>query len=218
MTSAARLLKFAVPAALALSAVPMIAQMPTEAPGKMDKSRIVAGVYTADSSHSLVGWKLNHLGFNDYFGLFGEVSGRLELDPASPATARVSATIPVAKLITANAGLTGHLLKPAEPGKKPDFFGAAPEDATFVSTSVVPAADGVSAAVTGDLTLNGVTRPVTIAATFAGAGNSPMNKAATVGFHGKATIKRSDFGLGYGVPMVSDEVQLDITIAFEKSS
>ena len=209
-------LKIALPAALALAATPMIAQMPTEAPGKADKSRVAAGSYTADSAHSLIGWKVDHLGFNDYFGLFGDVTGTLDLDPANPAAAKVTATIPVSKIVTANAALTGHLLKPAPAGGKADFFGAAPADAKFVSTSVVPGADGTSATVNGNLTLNGVTKPVTIAATFAGAGVGPMNKAQTVGFHGKSTIKRSEFGVGYGVPMVSDEVELDITIAFEK--
>jgi polyisoprenoid-binding protein YceI len=213
------LLKLALPAAIALAAAPMVAQMPTEAPGKMDKSRVAAGTYTADASHSLIGWKVNHFGFNDYFGLFGDVSGTLTLDPANPAAAKVSATIPVAKLVTASPGLTAHLLRaPATAGGKPDFFGPAPANATFVSTSVVPGVDGTSAAVTGDFTLNGVTKPVTIAASFVGAGTNMMSKAQTVGFSGKATIKRSDFGLASFIPLVSDEVQLDITIAFEKKA
>lgn len=210
-----RTLKLALPLALAAAAAPMLAQMP-EAPGKADASRLTAGTYTADSAHSLIGWKVNHLGFNDYFGLFGDVTGTLTLDPAKPADAKVSVKIPVSKIITANAGLTAHLLKPAADGKPADFFGAAPADATFVSTSVVPGADGLSATVNGDLTLNGVTKPVAIAATFSGAGNGPMNKAATVGFHGTSTIKRSDFNVKYGIPFVSDEVKLDITVAFEK--
>lgn len=210
-----RTLKLALPLALAAAAAPMLAQMP-EAPGKADASRVTAGTYTADSAHSLIGWKVNHLGFNDYFGLFGDVTGTLTLDPAKPADAKVSVKIPVSKIITANSGLTAHLLKPAADGKPADFFGAAPADATFVSTSVVPGADGLSATVNGDLTLNGVTKPVAIAATFSGAGNGPMNKAATVGFHGTSTIKRSDFNVKYGIPFVSDEVKLDITVAFEK--
>ena len=78
-------------------------------------------------------------------------------------------------------------------------------------------ASGNSAKITGDLTLNGVTKPVTIDAQFTGAGNSfgPTPKK-TVGFEGTATIKRAEFGLGTFVPMVSDEVELQITMAFEK--
>lgn len=210
-----RPLLLALPLALAAAAAPMVAQMP-EAPGKADKARVVAGSYTADAGHSLVGWRVNHFGFNDYFGLFGDVSGTLDIDPANPAAAKVSVKIPVSKVMTASNGLTAHLLKPAADGKPADFFGAAPADATFVSTSVAPGADGMSAKITGDLTLNGVTKPVTIDATFAGAGTNPFNKAATLGFHGKATLKRSDFNVKYGVPFVSDEVKLDITVAFEK--
>lgn len=208
-------LKLALPLALAAAAAPMVAQMP-EAPGKADKSRVVAGTYTADAGHSLVAWKVNHFGFNDYFGLFGDVTGTLEIDPANPAAAKVSVKIPVSKVVTASTGLTAHLLKPGADGKPADFFGAAPADATFVSTSVAPGADGTSAKITGNLTLNGVTKPVTVDATFAGAGTNPFTKAATLGFHGKAAIKRSDFNIKYGLPFVSDDVTLDITTAFEK--
>lgn len=210
-----RALIFALPLALAAAAAPMVAQMP-EVPGKADKTRVVAGTYTADAGHSLVAWTVNHFGFNDYFGLFGDVSGTLEIDPARPSAAKVSVKIPVSKVLTASTGLTAHLLKPAADGKPADFFGAAPADATFVSTSVTPSADGMSATINGDLTLNGVTKPVAIAATFAGAGSNPFTKAATLGFHGTAAIKRSDFNIKYGLPFVSDDVKLDITVAFEK--
>ncbi|MEL0211830.1 MAG: hypothetical protein VW891_14835, partial [Novosphingobium sp.] len=71
-----RALKVALPLALIAAAAPMVAQMP-EVPGKADKSRVTAGTYTADPAHSLVGWQVNHFGFNDYFGLFGDVSGTL---------------------------------------------------------------------------------------------------------------------------------------------
>lgn len=207
---------FALPLAFCALAVPGFSQMPMEPPGKADMARVAAGTYAADPSHSLIGWRVNHLGFNDYFGLFGDVAGTLVLDPANPAAAKVTATIPVAKVLTASSGLTAHLLKPAAEGGKADFFGANPADAAFVSTSVVPGVDGKSAAVTGNLTLNGVTKPVTLAARFSGAGTNMMSGAATVGFHGEAVIKRSDFGMGFLVPIVGDEVALTITIAFEK--
>lgn len=216
MTRLPRVLKFALPVAIGFAAAPMIAQMPTEAPGKADVSRVAAGTYAADPSHSLIGWKVNHFGFSDYFGLFGAVTGTLTIDPANPAAAKVSATIPVSKIVTVSPELTAHLLRAPAAGAKPDFFGPAPADATFVSTSVAPGADGVSATITGNLTLNGVTKPVAIAATFVGAGNNMMSKADTVGFSGRAMIKRSDFGIAAFVPLVSDEVVLDISMAFEK--
>ena len=72
--------------------------------------------------------------------------------------------------------------------------------------------------ITGNLTLNGVTKPVVLTATFYGAGTLPemMGGKESVGFTARATIKRSDFGLGFGVPMVSDAVALDIAAGFMK--
>jgi polyisoprenoid-binding protein YceI len=199
------------------AAVPLIAQnMPMEAPGKMDASKVTAGNYTADPNHTLIGWRVSHLGFNDYFGIFGSVTGTLSLDPKKPNAAKVDITIPVGKVTTANAALTGHLLRAGKDGGKPDFFGPSPADATFVSTSVI--AKGTTAKITGNLTLNGVTKPVTLDAQFSGAGTTPamMGGKETVGFHAKTTIKRSDFGVNMGIPLVSDNVALDISVAFEK--
>ena len=80
-----RALKFIVPLALAAAAVPMAAQMPMAPFGKPDRSLVSAGSYAADPNHTLVEWQVNHLGFNDYFGLFGMITGTLMLDPAHPA-------------------------------------------------------------------------------------------------------------------------------------
>jgi polyisoprenoid-binding protein YceI len=96
-----------------------------------------------------------------------------------------------------------------------DFFDAAKfPNATFTSTKVT--ASGTSATVVGNLTLKGVTKPVTLAVKFTGAGANPMSKAVTVGFSATGTIKRSDFGINYGVPAVGDQVDLVLTGAFEK--
>lgn len=186
---------------------------PPQLPGQLDASRVQAGTYKTDKGHSLIGWRLNHFGFNDYFGLFGDVDATLTIDPANPSAAKVDATIPINPLV-ASQGLHDHLLRDGADGKKPDFFGSKQAPAHFVSTSV--AANGNKAAITGNLTLNGVTKPVTINAEFTGAGNSMMGNKLTVGFEGTTTIKRSDFGLNTFVPMVSDEVELQITTAFEK--
>ena len=201
--------------ALALSA-PILAQQPMKVPGARDAAAISGGTYTADPHHTLVRWEVDHLGFSPYFGIFGDVTGTLVLDPKNLAATKVSVTIPVSKVTTASAGLTAHLLKPAEAGGKADFFGAAPADATFVSTKVEPRGD--SATITGNLTLNGVTRPVTLTAHFYGAGKMPagMGGKENVGFRAETTIKRSDFGIDMGIPLVSDAVKLDIAAAFEK--
>ncbi|MBP8246522.1 MAG: YceI family protein, partial [Phenylobacterium sp.] len=77
--------------------------------------------------------------------------------------------------------------------------------------------NGQSATITGDLTLHGVTKSVVLDARFYGAGVNGMSKAQTVGFSATAKLKRSNFGLGYAAPAVSDEVSLDIAAAFEKA-
>lgn len=202
----------ALAAGAAALSVAAIAQMPAEKPGARDPARVAAGTYSVDPNHTLVGWRVDHLGYNDYFGIFGEITGSLSIDPANPAAAKVDVTIPINPTV-ASAALGEHLLRPGKDGGKPDFFGPDPAPARFVSTQVTPHADGTSAYILGNLTLNGRTRPVAMHAEFAGAGE--MMGARTVGFHGRAMIRRSDFGIDTGIPLVSDEVELDITAAFE---
>ena len=185
-------------------------------PGSNNPRIVTAGTYKVDSAHTLVKWEVDHFGFSDYFGIFGSSTGTLVIDPANLAAAKIDITIPVAKVTTANEGLTAHLLKPAEAGKKADFFGANPADARFVSTAVALDDDGDEAKVTGNLTLNGVTRPVVLDVDFKGAGVNPMNKKTTIGFSAEGKIRRSDFGINFALPLVSDEVELDIAAAFEK--
>lgn len=192
----------------------LTAQGAPELPGAPDPARVVAGTYTADPAHSLIAFEVNHFGFNDYYGIFGDVAGTLTIDPANPDAAKVDVTIPIASVTTASKGLTEHLLRPGKDGAAPDFFGPAPAPARFVSTSVK--ADGMTAVITGNLMLNGVTKPVTFVAEFTGAGTNPFNKKVTIGFEAETSIKRSDFGVNYGIPFVSDEVELDISVAFEK--
>lgn len=195
-------------AAAAIIAVPVIAQMAV--PGAKDPTRVKAGTYTVDGAHTQVMWRVNHLGFNDYFGIFGDAKGTLTLDPAKPSAAKVTIEIPIASVATNSSGLTAHLMKP-------EFFDSAKfATATFTSTSVV--VDGTEAKISGNLTLKGVTKPVVLDAEFSGAGAHPMNKKDTIGFHAETKIKRSDFGISYGVPMVPDEVPLEISVAFEKTA
>lgn len=210
-----RILPYAAVALVAVVATPIVLAQGGSAPGAPDKTRVTAGTYAADSGHTMVVWEVDHLGFSKYTGIFGDVTGTLVLDPKNPAGSKVDVTIPVSKVTTANAGLTSHLLRAGKDGGKPDFFGATPADAKFVSTSVVVDADGDEAKVAGNLTLNGVTKPVTLDVDFHGAGVG-MNKKETVGFEAETTIKRSDFGINMGIPYVSDAVELEIHAAFEK--
>lgn len=200
-------------------ATPIVAQQAMQKPGAKDVSRITGGTYKVDNEHTLVGWHVDHLGVTPYFGTFGQATGSLTLDPKNVSAAKVDITIPVSKVLVASAGLTAHLLKaPEKPGGKPDFFGPAPADARFVSTSVTPGSEPGEARIVGNLTLGGVTKPVTIDVEFYGAAKMPkeMGGNEMIGFEGDAVIKRSDFGIDMGIPMVSDAVELDIVAAFVK--
>lgn len=204
-----RLIHAAIPAIMLTGlAGALIAQ-----PGKPDPAAITGGNYTVDPGHTIVKWEVDHLGFTPYFGLFGDVTGTLQLDPKNPAAAKVDVTIPVSKVTTASAGLTAHLLRAGAEGKAADFFGASPADARFVSTQVV--VDGQQATITGNFTLNGVTKPVTLAAKFYGAGMGMGNKE-NIGFTATGAIKRSEFNVKGALPVVSDEVKLEIVAAFVK--
>ncbi|VXC75963.1 YceI family protein [Sphingomonas sp. AX6] len=195
-------------------AAPVIAQQagtaPAAIPGAPDATRVTAGNYAVDPSHTQVMWRVNHFGFNDYFGLFGDVKGNLKLDPANLQASAVEITIPLRSLKTNSDGLTKHL-------SSADFFEFNRfEEATFRSTAITLDPDGIRARIDGNLTLKGQTRPLSITARFEGAGTNPMNKKETVGFHGLATIKRSEFGISYALPNIPDDVNLAISVAFEK--
>ncbi len=211
----ARITLAALGGAALLSVGTLGAQQAPQVPGVMDPARVEAGTYSADVAHSLIGWRVDHLGFNDYFGIFGDVEGTLSIDPANLSAASVDVTIPIASVVTASEGLNEHLMRAGKDGGEPDFFGPDPQPARFVSTGVTVTGT-TTANITGNLTMNGQTHPVTIAAEFTGAGANPMNEALTVGFEGTTTIERSRWGIEGFVPMIGDEVELMITLAFER--
>lgn len=210
--------KYAVALALlgsATLAVTSISAQEAGIPGAADVSRVTAGTYALDPSHTLVGWRVSHFGFNDYLGLFGDITGTMELDPANVEAAKFDITIPVGAVTVASAGLKDHLLRPGKDGAAPDFFGPDPAPARFVSTDVRRTGD-TTALVSGQLTMNGKTGPVAILVEFTGAGTNPFNKKATVGFEGRAVIDRTQWGINYAVPAIGREVELNISAAFEK--
>ena len=197
-------------AALALLlAVPAVAQMPTTKPGAPDPKRVTAGTYAVDPYHTQIVFTVDHLGFNSYWGIFGDATGTLTLDPARPAANSVTITVPMKGLVTTSSKLNEHLAAP-------DFFDVAKfPTATFKSTGVTIA--GTTAKIAGDLTLHGVTKPIVLDAKFTGAGKGPMPPhTENIGFEATTSVKRSDFGVSFGTALVSDVVPLKITAAFEK--
>ena len=187
----------------------LIAQGPMAAPGSKDVAKVTGGSYTVDPGHTQVVFAYDHMGFSNNMGVISESTGTLNLDKANPAASKVSIEVPVANLKTGIAKLDEHLAKA-------EFFDTAKfPKATFVSTSVKP--DGTTGAdITGNLTIKGITKPVTLDAEFYGAGVQPMSKKENIGFVATATIKRSDFGMAMAVPMVGDTVELKIIAAFQK--
>ena len=174
---------------------------------------IPAGAYTTDPSHSSLAFTVNHLGFSHYTAHFTTFKANLTLDPAHPDQASLSVTIDpkTLELNTPPKGFHDELM-----GKM--FFEADKyPKITFKSTKVETTGQ-YTANVTGDLTLHGVTKPVTFAVTFNGGykGMAGMDPQARAGFSAKGSLKRSDFGMGYGVPAagsnlgVSDEVNFAI--------
>ncbi|HET7359290.1 MAG TPA: YceI family protein [Rhodanobacteraceae bacterium] len=160
--------------------------------------------YTMDPNHTQVLFTWNHFGFSNPTANFNQVQGTLVYDAADPAKSSVEVSMPLAGLDTHVPALDAHL-------KEADFFDAAKYPVvTFRSTRVEAAGPG-KLKVVGDLTVHGVTRPVTLDVTINKVGTQPMWKAAAVGFDATATLKRSDFGVSQYVPMVSDQIRIHIT-------
>jgi polyisoprenoid-binding protein YceI len=169
-----------------------------------------ADTLSIDPVHSTVGFKIRHL-FSNVTGRFTEVSGTLNVDAAHPENASVNASIGIGSIDTANARRDSDL-------KGDNFFQADKYPTmTFQSTKVVlSGTTGQEADVTGDLTLHGVTKPVTLHVTFLGKGPG-MRGGLTTGWEATGALKRSDYGLTWsktieGTQLVADDVALDLEI------
>lgn len=162
-----------------------------------------ADTYQFDPNHTNIIFHDNHFGFSNPSGHFGIKDGTLTLDEQDPAKSEVNLTVDVTSLVTGNPKFDEHI-------KSPDFLDAAKfPTATFKSTKVeVTGKD--TAKVTGDFTLHGVTKPVTLDVKLNKEGEHPMTKKKAVGFTASTTLKRSDFGVTKYVPDVADDVKIDI--------
>ena len=190
-------------AALLVAGAAFAQQAPKTVPAKVE-----AGVYKVDPNHTQVLFGVSHFGFTTYYGQFTDTAGTLDLNPAKPTASKLDVTVKTSSVAVPNAKLEGEL-KSAQWLDAEKF-----PDATFKSTNVAKTGAD-TATVTGDLTLHGVTKPVTLDVTYVNAGPNPLSKAYTAGFEAKGKIKRSDFGVKTFVPLVGDEVELMISGAFE---
>jgi polyisoprenoid-binding protein YceI len=160
--------------------------------------------YQLDPSHTVVLASWSHFGYSHPSANFGHVDGTLVYDAEDVTKSSVEVTLPLSGLDTFVPKLDEHL-------KSADFFDAAKYPTIAFKSNMVHDMGGGKLMIMGDLTVHGVTKPVTLDATLNKAGPHPMTKAPTVGFDATATIKRSDFGVGGYVPMVSDEIAIRIT-------
>jgi polyisoprenoid-binding protein YceI len=155
--------------------------------------------------HYYAGFQISHLGFSTMHGRFDTLSGTIKYDDAEPTNSQVSVTIKASSINTNMAKRDAHL-------KSPDFFNVEEfSDITFVSTKLVKTGEK-TAKMTGNLTMMGVTRSITLDTTLINIGANPFSKAPTAAWSARGTIKRSDFGSKYGAPAFGDEVTLIIDI------
>ena len=188
-----------------LAAVPALAQQ-----GPItDPAQVEGGAYVIEPDHTQVLFGVSHIGFPTYYGRFADASGTLGLSTKTPDASRLQVEVP-ANTISTTSDKLNETLKGAQwldTQKYPNI--------TLRSVKVTRTGQD-TAQVAGDLTLHGVTKPVTLAIRFIGAGVNPLAKKYTVGFQATGTIRRSDFGMTTYVPLVGDQVELTLIGAFER--
>ncbi len=196
-----------------LTTVAMIASVSAPAMAQVasaDASKVEAGVYNIEPEHSRITFGVSHMGFTNYYGEFRNASGMLNLDPKKPDSSSVDVKIPTGSVMVPNAKLKEEL-------DGDQWLNAAKyPDITFKSTKVAKTGAD-TAKVTGEFTLHGVTKPLTLNVKFNGAGTNPLDKNYTSGFEATGMIKRSDYGVKTYVPLIGDDVDIMISAAFEKA-
>jgi polyisoprenoid-binding protein YceI len=188
-----RLLSLALAAALA--ATPALAE---------------AEKYVLDPSHSQIVFSYSHLGFSTSYGMFSGFEGEIAFDQANPAASSVSVAFPVRSMLTGWQARFDHFMSP-------DFLDAAEDEVVTFTSTAIEVTGEKTAKITGDLTLNGVTKAVVLDAVLNQAGEHPMEKKPWAGFSATATVLRSEFNLGLYAPYISDEVALEISIEAMKA-
>jgi len=178
-------------------------------PPPMGPEGVQPGVYVIDTKETNVRYGTIHMGLTEFWGTFPGATGTLTIDPKNIAAAKLEVSVPVVTITTGNRTLDGELVSD-------EFLGAGKfRSMKFVSTSVTRTGER-TARMAGDLTIHGVTKPVVFNVTFNGAGPNAFSKVLTLGFKAEGKVKRSDFGVGKYVPIVSDETTINISAAFEK--
>ncbi len=166
--------------------------------------------YVLDSSHSQIVFSYNHLGFSTGCGMFSGFEGEIMFDQEDPANSSVSVSMPESSMLTGWQERFDHFMSP-------DFFGASDDNMIGFSSTGIEVTGEATAQITGDLTLNGVTKPVVLDAVLNQVGDHPMAGKPWAGFSATTTLLRSDFNLGKFAPYVSDEVVVELSIEAMKA-
>ncbi|MGR3759642.1 YceI family protein [Roseobacteraceae bacterium NS-SX3] len=166
--------------------------------------------YVLDPGHSQVLFSYNHLGYSTSYGMFSGFEGEIMFDQEDPANSTVSVSMPAKSMLTGWEARHKHFMSN-------DFFGDSSEEmVTFQSTSIEVTGED-TAKITGDLTLNGVTKPVVLDAKLNQASEHPMEGKPWAGFDATTTLVRSEFELGKFAPFVSDDVEVKISVEAKKA-
>ncbi|MFG3102681.1 YceI family protein [Streptomyces sp. NPDC048182] len=175
----------------------------------------LTGDYTIDPAHTTIGFTARHAMVTNVKGSFNDFTGALHLDGANPALSTATLDVTMDSIDTGNADRDGHL-------RSADFFKIEEFPTMTFRSTKVESAGGEDYRVTGDLTILGTTKPLTIDLEFNGAAKDPFGYER-VGFEGKAEIKRSEWGLTWnaaletGGVLVSDKIKLTFDISAVKS-
>ncbi len=174
---------------------------PVEAP--FDVSATIPGVYKSDPGHAYITFSYNHQGYSRPWLRWRSWTGDLNWNPADPSQSSIAVIIDAASIDSGVDKFDEHL-------RSPDFFDVANHpQITFNSTGV--SIDGpATAKIAGDLTVKGVTKPVTLDVKINRAADDDFAKGYKLGFSGKTTVKRSDFGVDKYTPIVGDDVEIII--------
>ncbi len=166
--------------------------------------------YVLDASHSQIVFTYDHLGYSTTYGMFSGFEGEIEFNQADPAASSVNVSFPVRSMLTGWEARFEHFMGA-------DFFAAADEEMVSFSSTGIEVTSDTTALITGDLTLNGVTKAVVLDAKLNQANTHPMEGKAWAGFDATTSILRSDFQVGAFAPFVSDAVEIMISIEAMKA-
>lgn len=178
-----------------------------------------AAEYIIDRDHTEIRFSWNHLGLSRQSGQFRDVIGRVNFDPENPAATTVDVTIKVSSLMTGVQALDRHLKETAE------YFNAVKYPDVIFKSTTVSVLTNTTAILSGNLTINGITKPVALSVVWNFTGVHPLEKVNPVyqgvfvsGFSARAKILRSEFGITRAIPLVSDEISIAIESEMHRSS